>query len=158
MYGNPHLSDTTRLFSTKKQRFPQISFRERHGGIAQLGERLTGSQEVSGSIPLISTIGKPGKLVLMKVKTSFFLFLLFGRLTYLRLPVLCFPLTGVPSGTPVFYVQISGDYNYVAINNCAVKKSIYAGMSLHKRRLLAPHQCQGVLCGLIFDLRRPPIN
>ncbi len=26
-----------------------------HGGIAQLGERLTGSQEVSGSIPLIST-------------------------------------------------------------------------------------------------------
>ena len=25
------------------------------GGIAQLGERLTGSQEVSGSIPLIST-------------------------------------------------------------------------------------------------------
>ena len=27
----------------------------RFGGIAQLGERLTGSQEVSGSIPLIST-------------------------------------------------------------------------------------------------------
>ena len=26
-----------------------------YGGIAQLGERLTGSQEVSGSIPLIST-------------------------------------------------------------------------------------------------------
>ena len=26
-----------------------------HGGVAQLGERLTGSQEVSGSIPLIST-------------------------------------------------------------------------------------------------------
>ena len=25
------------------------------GGLAQLGERLTGSQEVSGSIPLIST-------------------------------------------------------------------------------------------------------
>ena len=35
---------------------------------------MTGSQEVSGSIPLISTTGKPGKLVLMKVKTSFFLF------------------------------------------------------------------------------------
>ena len=30
---------------------------ERFGGLAQLGERLTGSQEVSGSIPLISTIG-----------------------------------------------------------------------------------------------------
>ena len=27
-----------------------------HGGIAQLGERLTGSQEVRGSNPLISTI------------------------------------------------------------------------------------------------------
>ena len=26
-----------------------------HGGIAQLGERLNGIQEVSGSIPLIST-------------------------------------------------------------------------------------------------------
>ena len=32
---------------------------KRHGGIAQLGERLTGSQEVSGSIPLISTMKKP---------------------------------------------------------------------------------------------------
>ena len=26
------------------------------GGIAQLGERMTGSHEVSGSIPLISTM------------------------------------------------------------------------------------------------------
>ena len=26
-----------------------------HGGVAQLGERLTGSQEVRGSIPLVST-------------------------------------------------------------------------------------------------------
>ena len=31
---------------------------ERNGGLAQLGERLTGSQEVSGSIPLISTMQK----------------------------------------------------------------------------------------------------
>ena len=33
-----------------------------HGGIAQLGERLNGIQEVSGSIPLISTrtIGAAG--------------------------------------------------------------------------------------------------
>ena len=31
----------------------------KYGGIAQLGERLNGIQEVSGSIPLISTIGKP---------------------------------------------------------------------------------------------------
>ncbi len=28
----------------------------RYGGVAQLGERLTGSQEVRGSIPLVSTI------------------------------------------------------------------------------------------------------
>ena len=32
------------------------------GGLAQLGERLTGSQEVSGSIPLISTKEKALKL------------------------------------------------------------------------------------------------
>ena len=44
-----------------------------YGGIAQLGERLNGIQEVSGSIPLISTIGNRKKLVLMKVKTSFFI-------------------------------------------------------------------------------------
>ena len=30
--------------------------RQKLGGIAQLGERLNGIQEVSGSIPLISTI------------------------------------------------------------------------------------------------------
>ena len=38
-----------------------------YGGIAQLGERLNGIQEVSGSIPLISTISwevKMKKLVL----------------------------------------------------------------------------------------------
>ena len=34
---------------------PKCSERERPGGIAQLGERLNGIQEVSGSIPLIST-------------------------------------------------------------------------------------------------------
>ena len=32
-----------------------VTRNNRFGGIAQLGERLTGSQEVSGSIPLIST-------------------------------------------------------------------------------------------------------
>ena len=44
--------------------FPKLSLHRRGssrivlfrtGGVAQLGERLTGSQEVSGSIPLIST-------------------------------------------------------------------------------------------------------
>ena len=34
--------------------FPYSTFT--HGGVAQLGERLTGSQEVRGSIPLVSTI------------------------------------------------------------------------------------------------------
>ena len=37
---------------------------ERNGGLAQLGERLPCKQEVSGSIPLISTKeakGDPGK-------------------------------------------------------------------------------------------------
>ena len=33
--------------------FPYSTFL--HGGVAQLGERLTGSQEVRGSIPLVST-------------------------------------------------------------------------------------------------------
>ena len=33
--------------------FPYSNFT--HGGVAQLGERLTGSQEVRGSIPLVST-------------------------------------------------------------------------------------------------------
>ncbi len=33
-----------------------IQVLETFGGIAQLGERLNGIQEVSGSIPLISTI------------------------------------------------------------------------------------------------------
>ena len=31
----------------------------RYGGLAQLGERLHGMQEVSGSIPLFSTTQKP---------------------------------------------------------------------------------------------------
>ncbi len=35
------------------QRFPYST--SSHGGVAQLGERLTGSQEVRGSIPLVST-------------------------------------------------------------------------------------------------------
>jgi hypothetical protein len=33
-----------------------IITKERYGGLAQLGERLHGMQEVSGSIPLISTL------------------------------------------------------------------------------------------------------
>ncbi len=35
-----------------------------YGGVAHLGERLTGSQEVRGSIPLISTTICPKTLIL----------------------------------------------------------------------------------------------
>ena len=44
------------------------------GGLAQLGERLTGSQEVSGSIPLFST-----KENLEAIMVSRF-FLIYGKL------------------------------------------------------------------------------
>ena len=39
-------------------RYTDLSIYAAFGGIAQLGERLHGMQEVSGSIPLISTILK----------------------------------------------------------------------------------------------------
>ena len=41
--------------------FPEIICYNKQavGGIAQLGERMTGSHEVSGSIPLISTNNRP---------------------------------------------------------------------------------------------------
>tara|TARA_Y100000758_G_scaffold132256_1_gene93540 strand:+ start:318 stop:512 length:195 start_codon:yes stop_codon:yes gene_type:complete len=41
----------TAVFFVRNYRF----IKERKGDIAQLGERLNGIQEVSGSIPLIST-------------------------------------------------------------------------------------------------------
>ncbi len=40
----------------------QTRYSKTDGGIAQLGERLNGIQEVSGSIPLISTKNKPQSL------------------------------------------------------------------------------------------------
>ena len=46
--------------------------RFQYGGIAQLGERLNGIQEVSGSIPLISTMGYAKRLVFVR-KQAFFL-------------------------------------------------------------------------------------
>ena len=42
---------------------PAVVRKKRDGGIAQLGERLHGMQEVSGSIPLTSTISGGAKLV-----------------------------------------------------------------------------------------------
>ena len=57
--GEPPISD---FFSKKFEkvlaqlsRFP-YSNSSLQGGVAQLGERLTGSQEVRGSIPLVSTM------------------------------------------------------------------------------------------------------
>ena len=57
--GEPPISD---FFSKKSEkvlaqlsRFP-YSTSSLQGGVAQLGERLTGSQEVRGSIPLVSTM------------------------------------------------------------------------------------------------------
>ena len=41
------------------------------GGLAQLGERLTGSQEVSGSIPLISTKENTGNRKISGVFITF---------------------------------------------------------------------------------------
>ena len=57
-----------------------------YGGIAQLGERLTGSQEVSGSIPLIST-----KKACFLVKTSLFTFI---RCFGMPMPSYSLPLIG----------------------------------------------------------------
>ena len=39
-------------------RAARLEDKRKSGGIAQLGERLNGIQEVSGSIPLISTISR----------------------------------------------------------------------------------------------------
>ena len=50
MFYNRHRQEGTRRCSYRKS-----SEKTSYGGIAQLGERLNGIQEVSGSIPLIST-------------------------------------------------------------------------------------------------------
>ena len=53
----PHPRPRRKIFSkivlASPSEFPYSTFS--HGGVAQLGERLTGSQEVRGSIPLVST-------------------------------------------------------------------------------------------------------
>ena len=55
--NSPLDKSTTRGYNTKAVDGSAIA----HGGIAQLGERLNGIQEVSGSIPLISTNKNPWK-------------------------------------------------------------------------------------------------
>ena len=42
------------IWASLFQGFPPL---ENYGGLAQLGERLHGMQEVTGSIPVFSTIG-----------------------------------------------------------------------------------------------------
>ena len=52
------LKDCKKVLTIRKKSasISHVLFRAKvHGGIAQLGERLNGIQEVSGSIPLIST-------------------------------------------------------------------------------------------------------
>ena len=51
---------------------PATSVSLLHGGIAQLGERLNGIQEVSGSIPLISTISRGYGKVLKQTASGLF--------------------------------------------------------------------------------------
>ena len=56
--SRPHARSTCRKIFSKivlasASEFPYST--TSHGGVAQLGERLTGSQEVRGSIPLVST-------------------------------------------------------------------------------------------------------
>ena len=43
----------------------------RHGGVAQLGERLTGSQEVRGSIPLVSLVADDDALARVAVQHGY---------------------------------------------------------------------------------------
>ena len=49
----PPPKDFSEIVLASAGEFPYSTFS--HGGVAQLGERLTGSQEVRGSIPLVST-------------------------------------------------------------------------------------------------------
>ena len=63
--AGPSLSIPSRILAAARKIFSEIVLASAgefpystssHGGVAQLGERLTGSQEVRGSIPLVSTI------------------------------------------------------------------------------------------------------
>ena len=63
-YVGHRVSIRSRASSTRRKIFSKIVLASpsefpystsSHGGVAQLGERLTGSQEVRGSIPLVST-------------------------------------------------------------------------------------------------------
>jgi hypothetical protein len=79
------------LRSGRKGRRFKSCHPDQYGGIAQMGERLNGIQEASGSIPLISTITKHGKRLETLVSSLFSLQLLAdhkqqypGRSTFLQ--------------------------------------------------------------------------
>ena len=59
-----------------------IFVKSKNGGIAQLGERLNGIQEVSGSIPLISTNSKEYKNLENLVFSRFFV--IFSKVCHLH--------------------------------------------------------------------------
>ena len=62
---------TAVAFPQESESWPTTSKKEkRYGGLAQLGERLPCKQEVSGSIPLISTTFKELTEVSTKVEAS----------------------------------------------------------------------------------------
>ncbi len=56
VFVRKYLSINLNLWLTTAVFFGIILYVERHGGVAQLGERLNGIQEVNGSIPSVSTI------------------------------------------------------------------------------------------------------
>ena len=78
----------------------KLPFLEEYGGIAQLGERLNGIQEVSGSIPLISTKGYAKRLVFVRKQA----FSLFYDEIGISLPAQALSKGGVPCERPLFCV------------------------------------------------------
>jgi hypothetical protein len=58
------------LLAARRQQIKRGELDEGLGGIAQLGERLHGMQEVSGSIPLTSTITANRTRIAVKAKST----------------------------------------------------------------------------------------
>ena len=93
--------------STIKYRVPyKIPFLEIYGGIAQLGERLNGIQEVSGSIPLISTKGYAKRLVFVRKQA----FSLFCDEIGISVPSQPLPKGAFRVDAPLFVSQVGTDF------------------------------------------------
>ena len=76
------------------------------GGIAQLGERLNGIQEVSGSIPLISTKGYAKRLVFVRKQA----FSLFCDEIGISVPSQPLPKGAFRVDAPLFVSQVGTDF------------------------------------------------